>query len=81
MVNFVECIKSRRPTITPANTAHHSAVPGHLGLISMLLGERKDKGQRVGRSIKWDSANEVIVGDKEAAKLLNRPYHNHWRLA
>jgi hypothetical protein len=81
MVNFVECIKSRKPTITPANTAHHSAIPGHLGLVSMLLGERKDKGLRIGRRLKWDSEKEIIVGDDEAAKLLSRPYHNHWRLA
>lgn len=81
MANFIECIKSRKPTISPANTAHHSAIPGHLGLISMLLGERKDKGQRVGPRIQWDSEKEVIVGNTEAARLLSRPYHNHWRLA
>ncbi len=81
MLDFFECIKSRKPTITPANTAHQSAIPGHLGLISMLLGERKDKGLRAGRRLKWDPAKEVIVGDAEASKLLSRPYHNHWRLA
>ena len=36
--NFLDCVKSRQPTITPAETAHHSAIPGHLGLISMLTG-------------------------------------------
>src|SRR6266540_6239406 len=60
--NFVDCIKSRQPTITPVETAHHSAIPGHLGLIAML----------VGRKIQWDPAKEVIVGDKEASKLLTR---------
>jgi predicted dehydrogenase len=62
--NFIECVKSRRPTITPVETAHHSAIPGHLGLISML----------VGRKIKWDAAKEVIIGDAEATKLMSRPY-------
>ena len=55
--NFIDCVKSRKPTITPVETAHHSAIPGHLGLISML----------VGRKIKWDAAKEVILGDAEAA--------------
>jgi len=68
--NFIDCVKSRKPTITPAETAHHSAIPGHLGLISML----------VGRKIKWDVAREVIVGDPEASKLLSRPYRSPWKL-
>ena len=68
--NFIECVKSRKPTITPVETAHHSAIPGHLGLISML----------VGRKIKWDNAQEVIVGDADASKLLTRPYRPPWQL-
>ncbi|HVV71646.1 MAG TPA: gfo/Idh/MocA family oxidoreductase, partial [Verrucomicrobiae bacterium] len=69
--NFIECVKSRKPTITPADVAHHSATPGHLGLISML----------VGRRIRWDVQNEVIVGDEQASKLLSRPYRSPWKLA
>jgi len=69
--NFIDCVKSRQPTITPVETAHHSAIPGHLGLISML----------VGRKIKWDAAKEVILGDAEASKLLSRPYRAPWKMA
>ncbi len=68
--NFIECVKSRQPTITPIEVAHHSAIPGHLGLISML----------VGRKIKWDAAKEVILGDAEASQLLTRPYRSPWKL-
>jgi len=68
--NFLDCIKSRKPTITPAETAHHSAIPGHLGLISML----------VGRKIKWDVQKEQILDDAEATKLLTRPYRQPWSL-
>ncbi len=68
--NFIDCVKSRQPTITPVETAHHSAIPGHLGLISML----------VGRKIKWDARKEVIVGDAEASKLLTRPYRSPWKM-
>ena len=69
--NFLDCVKSRKPTITPAETAHHSAIPGHLGLISML----------VGRKIRWDPVKEKILGDHEASKLLSRPYRKPWHLA
>jgi predicted dehydrogenase len=68
--NFIDCVKSRKPTITPVEVAHHSAIPGHLGLIAM----------RVGRKIKWDAKKEVIVGDKEASKLLTREYRKPWKL-
>ena len=69
--NFIECVKSRKPTITPVETGHHSAVPGHLGLISML----------VGRKIKWDVKSETIIGDSDASKLLSRPYRSPWKLS
>jgi hypothetical protein len=62
--NFLDCVKSRKPTITPVQVAHHSTLPGHLGLISMLTG----------RKIHWDVKNEVIVGDDAASALLSRPY-------
>ena len=67
--NFLDCVKSRKPTITPVETAHHSAIPGHLGLISML----------VGRKIKWDAKKEVILDDPEATKLLSREYRSPWK--
>jgi predicted dehydrogenase len=66
--NFLESVKSRQPTITPAETAHHSAIPGHLGLISML----------VGRKIKWDAEKELILNDPEASELLTRPFRPPW---
>ncbi|OFW57207.1 MAG: dehydrogenase, partial [Candidatus Solincola sediminis] len=38
--NFLDCIKSRKTTLTPAEVAHRSASPGHLGQIAMLLGRK-----------------------------------------
>jgi hypothetical protein len=52
-------------------TAHHSAIPGHLGLISMLGG----------RTIKWNVGKDVIGGDAEATKLLTRGYRAPWKLS
>ncbi|MBE7499758.1 MAG: Gfo/Idh/MocA family oxidoreductase [Verrucomicrobiales bacterium] len=70
MRNFLDCVKSRQPTITPVEAAHRSAVPGHLGLIAML----------VGRKIKWDPRQEVIVNDAAASQLLSREYRSPWKL-
>jgi predicted dehydrogenase len=69
--NFLDCVKSRKPTIAPVETAHHSAIPGHLGLISMLTGKK----------IRWDVKTETIIDDPEASKLLTREYRGPWKLA
>jgi predicted dehydrogenase len=69
--NFLDCVKSRQPTITPVETGHHSSIPGHLGLISMLTG----------RKIRWSVGDEKIIGDPEASKLLTREYRPPWVLA
>ena len=66
--NFLDCVKSRQPTITPVETAHCSAIPGHLGLISMM----------VGRKIRWDVTKEQILDDAEATKLMSREYRPPW---
>jgi predicted dehydrogenase len=68
--NFLDCVKSRQPTITPVTTAHHSAIPGHLGQIAMVTG----------RKIRWDVASEKIIGDAEASKLLTRDYRAPWKI-
>ncbi len=68
--NFLDSIKSRKPTITPVETAHHSALPGHLALISLMLNT----------SLKWDVEKEVIIGNEAANKLLGREYRGPWKL-
>ena len=69
--NFLDSVRSRKPTITPVQTAHHSTIPGHLGLISML----------VGRKVEWDVKNETILNDPGASALLTRSYRDPWKLA
>lgn len=68
--NFLDSVKSRNPTVTPVEVAHHSAIPGHLGLIALLTG----------RKIQWDAEKEVIIGDAGASALLARPYRAPWVL-
>jgi predicted dehydrogenase len=61
--NFLNCIKTRKECICPAETGHRSITPGHLGLVSEALG---------GRTLKWDPKKETIIGDAEADKLLKK---------
>lgn len=68
--NFLDCVKSRKQTITPCETAHRSATPGHLGQIAMLL-ERK---------IKFNPETEEIIGDPTASRMLSRSYRSPWHL-
>jgi hypothetical protein len=56
--------------LTPVEVAHNSAIPGHLGLISMM----------VGRKIRWDHVREVILDDAAATAMLSRKYRGGWRL-
>jgi predicted dehydrogenase len=69
--NFLDSVKSRAATITPVETAHHSTLPGHLGLVSMM----------VGRKVRWDVKQEKILNDPAASDLLTRPYRTPWHLA
>ncbi|MGE5607954.1 MAG: gfo/Idh/MocA family oxidoreductase, partial [Bacillota bacterium] len=68
--NFIECIKSRRPTITPAEVAHRSASVGHLAVIALM----------VGRKIRWNPDTEQIIGDETASRLLGRAKREPWQL-
>jgi predicted dehydrogenase len=67
---FLDCVKSRKKTLTPVEVAHRSQTPGHLGYIASV----------VGRKLKWDAARQEIVGDSQASKLLGRPMRQPWHL-
>lgn len=69
--NFLECVKSRRLTITPAEVAHRSATPGHLGQIAMLLG----------RKLKFNPKTEEIIDDPTASQMLGNSYRSPWKLS
>jgi predicted dehydrogenase len=62
MQNFVECVKSRKAPICPAEVGHRSASQCHLGVIAI----------RLGRKVHWDPARERFVDDPEAERYLSR---------
>jgi hypothetical protein len=68
--NFLDCVRNRQITITPAEVAHRSASVGHLGQIAMQSGRR----------IQWDPDTEAILDDPGASALLGRAYRQPWTL-
>jgi len=68
--NFIQCVKSRKQTCSPANAAHSSAAIGYLGEIAC----------RLGRKLKWDPAKDVFANDDEANKLVSAPMRPPWKL-
>ena len=62
LTNFLDCVKSRKACVAPAETAHRSITPGHLGYVS----------QKLGRAIQWDARREVIIDDEQADSLLKQ---------
>jgi predicted dehydrogenase len=68
--NFLECIRSRKETIAPAEIAHRSISVGLLGEIAMTTGSK----------IHWDPAKQEIIGNPTASRLITRPYRKPWNL-
>jgi len=68
--NFIDCVKTRKETIAPAEVAHRSASVGHLCNIALYTG----------RKIRWDSENEQILNDAAATDMLSPNYRAPWKL-
>jgi predicted dehydrogenase len=68
--NFLDCVKSRQQPVENLEVGHHISTVAHLGNIAL----------RTGRKVVWDPANEQVVGDKEADRLVSVPYRAPWSL-
>jgi hypothetical protein len=68
MANFIECIKTRKKTISPIENAVQSDLISHLSNAAI----------RLGRPINWDPAKEQIIGDDTAAQSINRKIRSPW---
>ncbi|MCX5648142.1 MAG: Gfo/Idh/MocA family oxidoreductase [Planctomycetota bacterium] len=68
--NFLECIKSRRDPVAPIEVAVRSDTLCQLSDIAM----------RLRRKLKWDPVQEEFVGDAEAARRMDRPMREPWRI-
>jgi predicted dehydrogenase len=68
--NFLECIRSRKETITPVEVAHRSISVGLLGEIAMTTKQ----------TIQWDPIKEEIVNNADASKMLMRSFRAPWKM-
>jgi len=68
--NWVDCIRSRQPTICPASVGHRSASVCHLANI----------GYQLRRPLTWDPARERFESDEEANDLIHRTPRAPWAL-
>jgi predicted dehydrogenase len=68
MKNFLECTASRANPVADIEQGYMSTAACILANISLDLG----------RSLQWDHAKGVVVGDEEANKRLRRPYRGPW---
>ena len=68
--NFIDCVKTRETSLTPAEVAHRSASIGHLGMIAI----------KTGHKIQWDPEQEKIINDPAASRFLGRTPRGPWAL-
>ncbi len=70
LLTFAEAVRARKPAGGNATAAYRTACIMHLANIAI----------RVGRKIRFDPVNDVIIGDEEANRLINPPMRAPWHL-
>jgi len=68
--NFLDCVKTRKPTHCDMETGHRSTTFAHLANIALAAKSR----------IEWDPKNEQITNNKKANDLLHYEYRKPWKL-
>ena len=66
--NWLDCIKSRELTISPAEVAHRSCSACLISHIAM----------KIPRTLHWDPVNERFKNDDEANRMLSRSQRDPW---
>ena len=70
LLSFGEAVRTRKPAGGNAEAAHRTISAVHLANIAI----------RVGRTVRFDPVNEVIIGDEQANRLVNQPMRPPWHL-
>jgi predicted dehydrogenase len=68
--NFLDCVRTRKQTVSPPEIAQRSHAVVHCALISL----------RLGRKLRWDPETELFIGDDEADNMLARTMRAPWRI-
>jgi len=67
---FLDCIKTRKTTVSPIDVAVRSDTIAHLTNICT----------RLKRKVRWDPVKEDVVDDPEAGRMLSRAMRPPWRV-
>ena len=67
---FLDCVKTRKPTVSNIDVAVRSDTIAHLTNICT----------RLKRKVRWDPEKEEILGDPEAGRMLSRAMREPWRV-
>jgi len=67
---FLDCIKTRKATVSPIDVAVRSDTISHLTNICT----------RLKRKVRWDPVKEEVVDDPEAGRMLSRAMRPPWRV-
>ena len=67
---FLKNVREHKQPFANCETGHRATNLGHLMNISWQLG----------RTIRWDGANDRAIDDPEANALVNKPYRAPWKL-
>jgi len=70
IVNFLECVKQRKPPVCNAEVAHRATTACHIANICLCLG----------RPVKWDPEQEAFLGDDVANRMRSRALRQPWCL-
>jgi len=68
--NFLDCVKSRKQPVLNLELGHSISTLAHLGNLAY----------RSGSKITWDAANERIINNPEADRLVGVQYRGPWKL-
>jgi predicted dehydrogenase len=66
--NFLDCVRTRQPTICGPESSHRAATAVILGGLALELQ----------RPLKWDPVSETFPGDDEANRLLTTAFRAPW---
>jgi len=66
--DFLDAIRNHRRPISDIEAIHYSTNVSLLGMLALKLG----------RTVRWDGAQEAVIGDPEANRLLRREYRAPW---
>lgn len=70
MGNYIDCVRTRRPTIAPVEVAFLSDAVTQLSMLAIWTG----------RKIRWDHVKETVIDDPGALQLFTRAMRRPWHL-